>query len=779
MRNVELLAPVGKLENVYAAIENGADAIFVGGKLFNARHFADNFDETELEKIVKYCKLRDVKVYITLNTLVKNNELKQVFEYIGYLEHLGVDALIVQDFGVARLIKKYFKNLTLHASTQMTAHSLEDVLFLKECGFKRVVLARELSLKDIKDIKAKSGVEIEVFIHGALCYSYSGQCLFSSLIGGRSGNRGRCAQPCRMTYSLMEKNKELMKDVLLLSPKDIYTLPFLRELIESGIDSFKVEGRMKSPEYVASVIRTYRKYMDLAQTADEVFEIEPQDLEDLQSIFNRGGFSKGYFYQQAGQNMLTEKTPKNIGVLIGKVTHYNPQTKIATIYTKKQLHPGDGLEIWNTKKHTGTGITKIYEANSSFKIKLNEWADKDSPVYLSKNHELLKQLRKTYEKETRKLPINMIINGQIGKPIGIKLSYKDIEIRVEGDFLESAENKPIDKDTACKQLSKMGSTPFKVDQVLIDWEEGYITLSKLNELRRMATTSLEEALLNVSPLQKQKVYVPLVTPLVEEKQIHYIAHVHTKEQLQSALKQEEITDIYWEWHYNDVESRAAYQATLEANKVFYLALPAIMKNEIWDKYKEPLKEWRNREKVGFLVRTYGQYGYQKNAKGSIVLDYTFNVLNNENVAYWIEKGASRITLSMELSKQELEQFKGPIEKIIYGKIPVMTTQQCILGNTKRCFKQKREMSTPYTLKDRKDVEWKLFTDCEACNMQILSSEPMWVNPFIDLKNTSINDYRFGFTDETLEETKKVLQDFFEGKNLTTQVAQGMFLKSIE
>ncbi|MFQ9698374.1 MAG: peptidase U32 family protein, partial [Zhenhengia sp.] len=281
VRQVELLAPVGKFENALAAIENGANAIFVGGKVFNARQFADNFEEDELEKIVDYCKLRGVKTHITVNTLIKDQEIEELMAYLQKLARLKVDAIIVQDLGVAYLIKTYFPEIELHASTQMSAHSIEDVMFLKSCGFKRVVLAREMQLEEIRAIKEAVDIEIETFIHGALCYSYSGQCLFSSQIGGRSGNRGRCAQPCRMGYALLRGEEEIVKSAYLLSPKDLCTLSFLPELIKCGIDSFKMEGRMKSPEYVASVTKVYRKYIDLALKDPKNYKVEQEDMEML------------------------------------------------------------------------------------------------------------------------------------------------------------------------------------------------------------------------------------------------------------------------------------------------------------------------------------------------------------------------------------------------------------------------------------------------------------------------------------------------------------------
>ena len=288
LKRPELLAPVGKVESFYAAVENGANAVYVGGKQFSARQFADNLEIAQLKEIVDYGKLRNIKVYITLNTLIKNAEMDELVSYIQDLCEIGVDAVIIQDFGVTRILKQYFPNMAFHASTQMSAHSKQDVMFLKDCGYKRVVLARELSLEEIKHIKQSINIEIEAFVHGALCVSYSGQCLMSGIIGGRSGNRGRCAQPCRLPYVLAKDGETVTdhKAPYLMSPKDIQTLDLVPELISSRIDTFKIEGRMKTPEYVAGVIRVYDHYINLA-LKEKDYKVNPEHEDELLSVFNK------------------------------------------------------------------------------------------------------------------------------------------------------------------------------------------------------------------------------------------------------------------------------------------------------------------------------------------------------------------------------------------------------------------------------------------------------------------------------------------------------------
>lgn len=782
MKKVELLAPVGKFENALAAIENGADAIFVGGKLFNARQFAENFQNDELEQIVHYCKLRGVKTYITVNTLVKNDELEQMYHYLNYLNGLKVDGIIIQDLGVAHLAKTYFPELVLHASTQMTAHSLEDVLFLKSCGFERVVLSRELGLDEIKEIIEISGIEIETFIHGALCYSYSGQCLLSSFIGGRSGNRGRCAQPCRMQYNLWKKDEKILEGLHLMSPKDICTLSILPELVEAGITSFKIEGRMKSPEYVASVVGTYRKYVDLAQNEKDKkdYAVNPEDLANLQSIFNRGGFSAGYYRQKAGKSMITEKTPKNIGLHIGKVLDYNPRTKTATISTNKELHPGDGLEIWNAKVHTGTGINKVMPAHQPFKVVVKERVDIGSPVYLSKNHELLKALRKTYEKAERKLPISLDVKGSIGQPITLKLSYEQYEAYVEDGVLEVAQKSPITKDQALKQFSKLGSTPFKAVERQIEWpENAYISITALNEMRRRAVEILEQQILqqmtdeeNISEYHKPQ------WNQVEEKEKEYVASVYQLEQLRACLEEPMIQKIYWEWQYNQELLKTAISLCREAGKEIYLALPAIMRNAIWNRYTAQIKEWETLGLDGYLCRNYGQFYALRDHSGERDIDYTLNVFNSESISYWKELGADVITISMELSKKELEDLGGNLQKVVYGHIPMMTTEQCILGNYKQCQK-KVSQAQFYTLEDRKNSKWPLKTDCVACHMQVLSENPIALDIDRDLGDLPITHYKLQFYHESYDEVQQVIQNICYGAPLDQVTSLGILLKSIE
>ena len=386
---IELLSPVGDFDCLKAAVQNGADSVYFGGSLFNARYNAHNFDADELKQAIQYAKLRNVKVDFTLNTLIKNNEFADAVELANYVYSLGVDAIIVQDLGLAKYLIKSFPDLPIHASTQMTIHNLHGVKELEELGFKRAVLSRELSLDEIQYICKNTNIEIETFIHGALCISYSGQCLFSSSIGARSGNRGKCAQPCRLPYKLFSTNNQKQKlnqnksdtnknnincnndynnsnnnnnnnynnnnsnnnsnDICLdsgylLSPRDLCGLNYIPQLINAGVSCLKIEGRMKSPEYVATVTKIYRKYIDLAYSQKD-YIIDQNDIDELMQVFNRGGFSSANFESTPNRNYVFKEKPNNIGIYIGNVSKLNKEKGLVRLTLKNDVQIGDKISF--------------------------------------------------------------------------------------------------------------------------------------------------------------------------------------------------------------------------------------------------------------------------------------------------------------------------------------------------------------------------------------------------------------------------------------------------
>ena len=343
--NIELLSPAGDLECVKAAVQNGADAVYVGASSFSARASADNFSLDELKNVIDYSHIRNVKVHLALNTLIKNNEFSDAISIAEKAYEYGIDAIIVQDLGLASTLISSFPKLPIHASTQMTIHNIRGVKALERMGIKRVVLARELSISEIEYICRNSDIEIETFVHGALCISYSGQCLFSSMVGGRSANRGKCAQACRLPYQLLQNDK-VIDNGYLLSPRDLCGLDFLPALIEAGVKSFKIEGRLKSPEYVATVTRIYRKYIDLYFSSNP-YEINEKDRKDLLQVFNRGNFSAGHLDKEPNLNLVFKEKQNNMGIYIGNVANYNAKKGHVTLNLNDKVAIGDFITFEN------------------------------------------------------------------------------------------------------------------------------------------------------------------------------------------------------------------------------------------------------------------------------------------------------------------------------------------------------------------------------------------------------------------------------------------------
>ena len=336
MKKVEILAPAGSMESLIAAMNKGADAVYLGGNKFSARAYASNFDNDNMIKAVDYVHSYGAKVYVTLNTILKENEIEEAVRYVGFLYEIGVDAIILQDLGLFKRIKEDYPDFEIHASTQMTIHNGEGALFFKERGFHRIVLCRELSVDEVKYISKDLGIETEIFVHGALCISYSGQCLMSSMIGGRSGNRGRCAQPCRMEYTL-KGNTSGERKAYLLSPKDTCTIEDMKDIIDSGTYSLKIEGRMKRAEYVAGVVENYKNAVE-----KELYNTEynvSKGKRELLQLFNRGGFSKAYLHKNVGMDMMSFKNPRNTGVPLGKIE------KNGEIVLKEDIGLGDGFRF--------------------------------------------------------------------------------------------------------------------------------------------------------------------------------------------------------------------------------------------------------------------------------------------------------------------------------------------------------------------------------------------------------------------------------------------------
>jgi putative protease len=504
---LELLAPAGNWQALVAAIENGANAVYLGGPVFNARHSAENFTIEMIKQAVEYAHLRNVKVYITVNTLLHTHELDGVLDYVFELYNLDIDAVIVQDLGLLSLLRDLLPDLPLHASTQMTVHNHEGVNLLGQQGIKRVVLARELSLPEIKHISNNSTAELELFVHGALCYSYSGQCLFSSMVGGRSGNRGRCAQPCRLPYTLYSERsgKQSLEGKYLLSPSDLNLIDYLSAIQESSVHSLKIEGRLKRPEYVAIVTRSYRQMLDHlldgnGQPDSEVLKGE------MAGIFNRD-FSPGYFDPQVLKRLSTQR-PNNRGVYIGQVISRNSDGRTAIYLQEESLSIGDGIEIWVSHGRNPAFLVERMEVagrqvnSAAAGETITVWVDQEvAPhdlVFKTHDESLIASARASFENvKYPVVPVDVEVFLNRGEPLRAVYRTGDGHEAVASTVsrAEPARQKPLDEKSLAEKLGRLGNTPYELRHLTLRAEDSLIVpFSELNQVRRDAVNKLNELL---------------------------------------------------------------------------------------------------------------------------------------------------------------------------------------------------------------------------------------------------------------------------------------------
>ncbi|MBM7866217.1 peptidase U32 [Heliobacterium gestii] len=533
----ELLAPAGSMEALRAAVENGADAVYLGGKRFGARQYASNFDQEELQEAVAYSHRRNVPIYVTVNTLLDDGELADLPGYIRELYETGVDAVIVQDLGALRLIRQLLPEWEIHASTQMTVSNVEGARLLAAQGVKRVVLARELTLPEIAQVAGESGAEVEVFVHGALCIGYSGQCLMSSLIGGRSGNRGRCAQPCRLGYGLVDgAGRELVDRQKvgqhLLSPRDIMTLELLPDLIRAGVRSLKIEGRMKRPEYVATVVRQYREALDRCSLDGETQPdqaakgaAEERSTHDagrsqreakgrrshdeaeraLRQIFNRD-FSSAYLRGNPGRELMSYKRPNHRGLFLGRLASVDPRKGEVSVDLVEPLGIGDEIEAWVTRGgRTTVTVQRLRVGGETREQALPgeaafvEWRGHLRPgdrIFKIHDEALEARARESYQRpgDERRFPLTAHVRAHVGEPVTVE--FWDDEGRrgrgITADAAQAALKRPLTEAVLHEQLGRLGNTPFRLDGVTLEGDgKAMVPLSQLNEARRQAIEALE------------------------------------------------------------------------------------------------------------------------------------------------------------------------------------------------------------------------------------------------------------------------------------------------
>lgn len=787
---VELLSPVGDFECLKAAVQNGADAVYFGANLFSARAFASNFDLEMLEKAINYAKTRNVKTNLTLNTLIKNDEFQSAIDLATKAYEFGIDAIIVQDLGLALKLIKMFPKLHIHGSTQMTVHNLEGAKQLEKMGFKRAVLSRELSKKEIENICKNTNIEIEVFVHGALCISYSGQCLFSSIIGGRSGNRGKCAQPCRLSYELLEDENVLEKGHL-LSPKDLYGLEDLPDLVNAGVKCLKIEGRMKTPEYVATVTRIYRKYLDLAEKG-EIYQVDEQDKKDLMQVFNRGGFSKGHLENEPNTSLIYKQKPNNMGIPLGKILNFNQNKGHITFKTSDTVKVGDKISIEGKNKESNTytiselmiNDKNVKIANKNDKIKIGRMKGKifvGDNIYKISDKDLTKNALESLEKENKKRKLKAILNVKENEPVSMKIidEEENITVQMTSNMMpQKAINTPITEERLKEQISKTVSTPFIFENIEIDLGEGlYIpSISKINELRRETLSQYEDKLINSFKRQvekKEQINFEIDTSniVLKKKKVSLLLNI-----LNNALdytKIENIDKIYIPLKYflNTKYQGKVKEITNKFNT--YIYMPIVLRENYQKQFLTNIENILNVYQIkGFVISNIGNFELIKKYSNTyeIITNYTMNVFNNVSIE---NLDANVVTLSPELNKKDLlnivqvlqkEKSKIQTELIVYGKTPLMNTNYCLLGRTNKCYKEcerKCMLNKRYELRDRLGLEFRIIPD----NIETVTTIYNAKTTSIECKDIPIDIARIDVLDENIEKINEIIKVVRSGQKL--------------
>ena len=763
MRDVELLAPVGSFEALKAAVQNGANAVYLGGKDFGARASANNFDRDELKEAVKYAHIRGVQVFVTTNTLRKENEIEDFLEYAKFLYDIDVDAIILQDIGMARLIKRELPDFELHA------HSLEDVKYLESVGFDRVVLAREVTVEEIKYICDNCKADIEVFVHGALCVCYSGQCLMSSMIGNRSGNRGRCAQPCRQRYELIDVyTGEVVNSNgdYLLSPRDLNAIEEIDKVIDAGVHSLKIEGRMKRPEYVATVIDGYRKTID-EYLATNKLNVSDETINDLYTIFNRK-FTKGLLLGDVGKDMMNSQLPNNQGLYVGTVVDYNKKAKRLKIKLANTLKKGDGINLGGGtigRIIKNGNIETIGYKGETIELDFVGEARKGQIVFKTSDSELMDRVQATFtqDKEFVKNIIDAKITIKLGqKPILTLKDRHSNEATIEGDkIVEEAMKVALSKEKVETQLRKLGNTPYELDLLEIELDDNVsLPISLLNQMRRDCIELLDKERVSIKN-RKYKNKIVKYKPVLynRNKQQEISVKVKNLEQLESALECG-VDRIYYE-DTNTIDK--AMSLAMKYNKKVIYSAPRIIRNKEYNH----LAKANNAGVESVQVGNYGSIDYFKDKKLNI--DYYLNAFNSETINYYKEIGADTLCISQELNineiKETIKYTDINIESVVYGYTPLMITEYCPMGVIVRdCKKDKRVAKCKesiYALRNSKGDEFRVSQDIFCRSTIYNSNVTCMLDNLYELHEIGINVLRLDFTLEDKETVKEVIEAYQE------------------
>ena len=785
---VEILAPAGSMECLKAAIAAGADAVYTGGALFGARAYAHNLTEEELLEAIDYVHLHGRRLYLTVNTLIKDREMeKQMYDYLLPYYRQGLDAVIVQDIGLFRFIRKHFPDLPIHASTQMTLTGVDGAKFLEKEGAQRIVTSRELSMAEVKKIADETELEIESFVHGALCYCYSGQCLFSSFIGGRSGNRGQCAQPCRLLY----RTPEAKRPQYLLSLKDICTLELIPEMIESGIYSFKIEGRMKKPEYAAAVAFQYRKYADLylkyyeecpaeedpATYAMKKYRVREEDRQMLLDLYNRGGFHTGYYHTQNGREMISLNRPNHAGVPAVKVLAKKGRTVTAKAMT--DLSPQDIIELPMRKgREKADNYTCKDAVRKGMNVQIPVFADtpfkRDEIWMRTRNSTLIDTLREEFVNGKIKERICGTFRLYPQEKATLTVKCRDAEITVAGEKAQEALSQPMSRERIEKQLRKTGNTEFEFSFLKAEiGEKVFLPMQSLNELRREALETLEKVICEkyrrsgeVKDPEEDKTELSME----EEVLSGWTASVRTAEQMEVILEEEAIGRIYVDCTmFPRIWEKDSYVEWITkvhaAGKEIYLVMPYIFRERTRKQYEAAYNRIFGAGWDGILIANYESFAFLKEHgyTGRIMTDYNLYEFNQESRKFWKEKGVFEFTAPVELTERELQDLRVKDgEVIVYGYLPMMISAGCIQKTTRGCLKK----SGQTTITDRYRNPFVVKNECDYCYNILYNYVPLYLGDRMEeVYQIGPGRIRLMFTTERQQEVRQILSAYFEGKEL--------------
>lgn len=621
-KKVELLSPVSSFETLKAAILAGCDAVYLSGKKYGARAYAKNFTDHELIEALNYAHLYNVKVYVTVNTLIYEREMDDFLEYIFFLHKNGVDAVIMQDIGAMDVVRKIFPNLEIHASTQMNIHSKESAQLLQKLKIKRAVLAREMNLSLIKEIKEDVDLELEVFVQGALCVCYSGLCLMSSMIGGRSGNRGTCAQCCRMPYSLIKDGKKIKKEEYLLSTKDLCTLKYLDQLLEIGVDSLKIEGRMKRCEYVFFTTYLYRKAID-SYYENGYVSIKEEDITSLKKLFNRG-FTKGFLFQEENDSFIHSYRPNHMGVFFGDVIKRGKDFFLLKL--EDDLNVQDGIRLVDSD--IGFLVQEMYQKNKKVKsakkgeiVEIRKKIPSCGKVVKTTDFKQLQEIR-TKLKEEKKLPLSMHLEAKIGQPLRLFLTYQDDKVAIESSYIvEKSRTSQTTKKDIKEKLSQLNDTIYYLSNLTFSSDDDiFIPVFRLKELRREGVGKLNEKRLQRKDVVRCEYKIEVKDYKREQKKAIL---VDTDKQVVG------YDEVY---NYQDMDN-----TTLKLNRI--------------------LERHEKRDKR-VLVSDLGSLLVYRN----VVADFSFNVVNSYSIAFLHSLGVDKVTLSYELTYDEIKEILNSYHK---------------------------------------------------------------------------------------------------------------------